>query len=206
MSNMNIIPEDIRNEFEIDGSGRASTTQRGLARIIGVPRATLQDTIAYVRDGRKTLSDPLSPFAGQDFGGGRRLSDVFAAALIDHFADKGYEQAQKVRRAFTAIGFNSWVQRELGWIAPPPGYDSEKVLKMAYEIVERDRKLREVRNFVADDLVKTDGWDESGNVVRAHTRKPRNGVQSRRSAEIHGKAFQLNIFGLRLRVDREPQD
>lgn len=118
MTNLSLLPDDIRSEFSVNDQGQAFASRRAIARLAGVSHVSignLLDKIAVNLD----LPESLEILGGQDFGGVNLIPDTVASRIIEYYAfdAKRYctEQAKRVYKAFGAIGFRSWVQTELGW-------------------------------------------------------------------------------------------
>ena len=115
------IPSEIRGEFTIDGSGKASVTAAGIARLCDVSKSALSQLFERIRV-KQVSAESLKSLAGKDFKAVKHLSDIEASKIIEYYAiDAGRyckPQAKAVFRAFSAIGLRSWVQAELGWTAP----------------------------------------------------------------------------------------
>jgi len=118
MTNLSLLPDDIRSEFSVNDQGQAFASRRAIARLAGVSHVSignLLDKIAVNLD----LPESIEILGGQDFGGVNLIPDTVASRIIEYYAfdAKRYctEQAKRVYKAFGAIGFRSWVQTELGW-------------------------------------------------------------------------------------------
>lgn len=118
MTNLSLLPDDIRSEFSVNDQGQAFASRRAIARLAGVSHVSignLLDKIAVNLD----LPESLEILGGQDFEGVNLIPDTVASRIIEYYAfdAKRYctEQAKRVYKAFGAIGFRSWVQTELGW-------------------------------------------------------------------------------------------
>lgn len=111
------LPEDIRQEFSVDDSGKAYASQSAIARLCEVSRQAINQLLERIMSS-KSLSESLQPFAGQDYTVSTKIPDVVVAAIINHYAmyaRSTTEQAKKVCLCFQAIGIRSWIQEELGW-------------------------------------------------------------------------------------------
>lgn len=118
MTNLSLLPDDIRSEFSVNDQGQAFASRRAIARLAGVSHVSignLLDKIAVNLD----LPESIEILRGQDFEGVNLIPDTVASRIIEYYAfdAKRYctEQAKRVYKAFGAIGFRSWVQTELGW-------------------------------------------------------------------------------------------
>jgi|688.fasta_scaffold288518_2 hypothetical protein len=118
MTNLSLLPDDIRSEFSVNDQGQAFASRRAIARLAGVSHVSignLLDKIAVNLD----LPESIEILGGQDFEGVNLIPDTVASRIIEYYAfdAKRYctEQAKRVYKAFGAIGFRSWVQTELGW-------------------------------------------------------------------------------------------
>lgn len=114
MTNLALLPEDIRSEFSIDEQGRAFANRRAIARLCGIDESSIRNLLENLSAG-KAPSKNLESFAGQSFESAVKIPDTLVSAIVQHYAFKGREQAQLTAMAFSAIGIRAWLQSELGW-------------------------------------------------------------------------------------------
>lgn len=128
-----VLPEDIKSEFFIDESGKASATGRATARLAGVSQEAVRKILIKLGDNLK-VSKSLESFMGQNFKGDN-LPDILVASIIEYYAfDAGRyctEQAKLVYRSFAAIGIRIWIQNELGWRRKQTQLSIEKAIALA---------------------------------------------------------------------------
>jgi hypothetical protein len=98
-----------------DGQGLGFISQRGLARLCGVSRQSIQKLLLSIKGGNQSLSKNLKAFAGQDFTGGNQIPDILAAIVIKHYSRLGRQQAQDTDDALGAIGLRSLIQKALNY-------------------------------------------------------------------------------------------
>ena len=162
MTNLALLPEDIRSEFSIDEQGRAFASRRAIARLAGISECSIRNLVNNL-GALKSPSKILEPFAGQDFEGALKLPDVLVSAIIQHYAFKGREQAQLTASAFSAIGFRSWLQSELGWQQPqhklPKSY-AEALLEAGRLALENERLEAEKALLEQENLQLSEAVDE----------------------------------------------
>lgn len=123
MSNLALLPEDIRSELSIDEQGRAFASRRAIARLADINLSAIQGLLAKIADQQK-CPEIFESFAGQEFDSTSQIPDLLVSLIIEYYAyecQERYrtEQAKRVCRAFRAIGFRSWLQSELGWQKQP---------------------------------------------------------------------------------------
>lgn len=148
MTNLTLLPEDIRSEFTIDEQGRAFASRRAIARLAGVDESTVRGLLAALGAG-KPPSKILENFTGQGFEGAGKLPDILVSAVIQHYAFKGKEQAQFVATTFAAVGFRAWVQSELGWQKPQtPVSAFELLAQMAMESAKLEKRLNQAEQTI----------------------------------------------------------
>lgn len=137
---------DIQQEFEIDEDGKGYATIRGAARLANVQHSNLIDarpshkgllTKLYEWSAEANYSLPicLKPFAGFDYRVVGRLPDLLVAGIVTYYAYESKasnEHAKKVVAAFSAIGFRSWLQQELGWQKPSKDNQPNQVLPLRH--------------------------------------------------------------------------
>ncbi|MEB3189680.1 MAG: hypothetical protein VKL42_04975 [Snowella sp.] len=76
------LPGHIAKEFSIDGkTGQGFVTRKGLARLCGVTRQSVQQLLSAIAQCKQSLPKNLKPFAGQDFTGGNQIPDVLVAGV-----------------------------------------------------------------------------------------------------------------------------
>lgn len=110
------LPNNIAKEFTVDEQGKGYVSRRGIARLSGKRISTVQSLLKNVKNSdRQTLTKSLQPFAGIGIEGDRQIPDVFAFAIIQHYAFKGSETAQTTLMALGAIGLRVLIQKTLGW-------------------------------------------------------------------------------------------
>ena len=148
MSNLSLLPEDIRSEFSVDDWGRTFASRRAISRLCGVDESSIRNILENLSAG-KSPSKVLESFAGNSFEGAGKLPDTLASSIIQHYAFKGREQAQIVAAAFSAIGFRVWVQEELGIQFNKPMSQLEMLSSLVTEAVKLERRVRESEEALA---------------------------------------------------------
>lgn len=113
--NLDLLPEDIREEFSVEPDGKIYASRRAVARLSGLNTDSAIKNILNNILHQKNLSKPLQTFAGQSFNAAPKLPDVLVGAIIVHYALKGREQAINCMMAFNNIGIRTWFQQQLGW-------------------------------------------------------------------------------------------
>lgn len=120
------LPESIAKEFTIDEKGRGYVSRRGIARLSGVSRQSIQQLLNTIAQGKENLSKSLESFTGQAFDGGY-IPDTLATAIIQHYAFSGKVVAQDTLMALGAVGLRVVIQSSLDWEAPRKLSDREIV-------------------------------------------------------------------------------
>ena len=121
------VPPEFRSEFQIDAAGRVTASRRAVARLCGVSDTAIRSLLSRVKGANLGGSKTLEPIAGKEFDGAN-LSSIVASCISNYYAHEAgrykTEQALSVALAFSAIGFERWVQSELGWKSskPEPGW------------------------------------------------------------------------------------
>jgi hypothetical protein len=142
LKNIEESDRDWTSEFKVDDRGQVYGSRKGAARLCGVTKQAIQQLLKAVKEGgaSKTLSQPLQPFAGQDFEGGNQIPDLVISAIVAHYAFLGYELAQKTLLAMNAIGTRAYLQQKLGWKPPqielPAGANPLQVLELTARQME----------------------------------------------------------------------
>lgn len=163
MSNLNQIPQKIRNEFKVDSQGKTYCTGYALANLCGVSRSALYDKrgyglfdkIAKANPSENSLPKSLKPLAGKDLVAveNYEIPDIVAAGIIEYFAfDSKHtnETAQNTYRAFASVGFRAWVQNELGYSEQNQTEMLNQILSELQELKETQKKYNSISDRVDD--------------------------------------------------------
>ena len=116
---MSILTEEIKKDITVSDDGKVTCSRRGLAYLCGIEEKSIRSLLKTLSKGaEKSLSKSLQPYTGQAFQGAEKLPDHLCAALIQHYAFKGREEAQEILMLFSAIGFRQWGRELKGWKQP----------------------------------------------------------------------------------------
>lgn len=149
----NLIPEEIRSEFQINDNGQAFASRRAIARLAGVNLNSVQQLLERIAD-QQNCPEIFQAFAGQRFQPDQQIPDILAALIFGYYAHECQEryrseQAKKVCRAFNAIGIRSWIQQQLGWqqSAQPsqPQSIAQMFLTIAQGLVEAENQREQLK-------------------------------------------------------------
>jgi hypothetical protein len=123
------IIEQIKQEIEVDASGRGKASIRATARLANVNDAGLLRSLKTAADiSRSKLVeklvrkgfDPADIFRWSESG----IPDLAVAAIIHYYAYEAgkrcTEQARLACEAFESIGVRAWIQDITGWTKPAP--------------------------------------------------------------------------------------
>lgn len=134
----NGLPEDIRKEFRVDPDGKVfANSISAIARLAGCRHSSIQnilDTLAA----DKSVSKALKAFAGHDYRCSREYPDLLVAAIVKHFAwyaQRTNQTAEENDLIFSAIGFRTLFQQQLGWKNPELTHDDSETRKMLKEVL-----------------------------------------------------------------------
>lgn len=153
------LSDDIKSEFSVNEKGEASITLRGCSRLINVAHQALSNHFG----GNFSSSKLAKNLTEKGFEGGNffenGISDTAFVFICEYYAfDAGKrctKEAKNLYRAFAAIGFRTWVQKELGWEPKkeqqPTGASSLSLLKQTTEAL----------NVMAGELIKLEGEVQS---------------------------------------------
>lgn len=166
MSNLTLLPDDIRSEFKIDEQGRAFASRRAIARMADVEVSSVVRLLDNISGDAPNIHEIFETIAGQDFEGVALIPDTVVSLIIEYYAyecQERYrtEQAKRVCRAFRAIGFRTWVQSELGWQQPqhklpqtlPEALRALADAVEAKELAEAEKALLEQENHALAEAV-----------------------------------------------------
>lgn len=108
MSNLALLPEDIRSEFSIDEQGRAFASRRAIARLCGIDESSIRNIFQNLNAG-KAPSKTLETFAGQDFESAGKIPDILVSAIVQHYAFKGraFNSIYSIKQIATSVIFSS---------------------------------------------------------------------------------------------------
>ena len=127
--NTNIVrlPEEIKQELQVDTNGQITVSVRGAARLADVDESSLRYALnipagTNLSQLSKFLTEQGFEGAGINQWNQTGIPDIAIAFILEYYAyecreDRRKEQAKKFCRAFRAIGFRAWAQQQLGWQA-----------------------------------------------------------------------------------------
>ena len=202
MSNLTHIPEDLRSEFRVESDGKTYISFRALSRLCGASEsgssiATLLQRVALA----KSKSKSLEPLQGQDYEAladkDKGIPDTVATLVINHFAESGRKEAIQTLTAFSAIGFRTWVQNELG-------YSEQKQTEMLNQILTELQELKETQkkyNSISDRVDDQQGLKEILADYEADKQALNSDYYTLRSW-LDEKGIQLNNRALRKLANR----
>ena len=110
------LPESISKEFSIDENGHGFVSRKGLARLCGTVKKSVQTISNRLEQGDQTLPEILRVHCGYDFkGGDLPIPDTIAASVIKYYAYQGRKIAQATDIALGAIGLRTVIQKTLNY-------------------------------------------------------------------------------------------
>jgi hypothetical protein len=120
------IIEQIKEEIEVDASGKAKASVRATARLAGVDHTAI---INHLQSGELKPTKLAQTLIVQGFDAGELtgwrttgIPDTALAIILEYYAfDAGRycnPQARLVCRSFNAIGVRAWMQDITGWTKP----------------------------------------------------------------------------------------
>lgn len=144
--------------FTVRSTGRSGMSQRGLARLIGKHKSSIDYWVDKVRKSDladNQLPEPLQPFAGKlltlagyiDPTGRNILEDRFCSALIEYFAwwaqdaDDNY-QAKKAVSLIRDVGMRQLIHLKTGWRPEHLDDEFEKLLAAHSERMTARERLK----------------------------------------------------------------
>lgn len=116
------IPDEIKSEFSIDSTGKATISIRGAARLLGIAESSLREG---ARNNDSKLAQSLT---GKGFEGARFASDgipdtAFSIIALYYAYKAGRHctaQAEAICEVFEGIGVRTWIQEQLKWTPTLP--------------------------------------------------------------------------------------
>lgn len=148
------LPDDIKQEFSVNEKGEVSTTIRGCARLINIDESGLRKNFASGCGENPSKMSALligKGFQVRTFSE-NGIPDTAFVFICEYYAfDAGKrctDEAKNLYRAFAAIGFRTWVQKELDWESKQqsPKTSPLSILKQTAETL----------NMMADEVIKLD--------------------------------------------------
>lgn len=110
------LPESISKEFSVDEQGHGFVSRKGLARLCGVVKKSIQTIANRIEQGDQTLPEILKTHCGYNFeGGDLPIPDTIAASIIKYYAYQGRGTAQATDIALGAIGLRTVIQKSLDY-------------------------------------------------------------------------------------------
>jgi P63C domain len=121
MSISNIVPslspEELirlfRKEAKIASDGSVEFSRKGIARLTGKSKPTIQLLLANVGAG-KNLSSTLQRYTGSHFNGAA-IPETVTWAIISHYARKGIERCQDLQDLIGSVGLRVSVHLAQNW-------------------------------------------------------------------------------------------
>jgi P63C domain len=112
-----LTPEELialfRKEAKISSNGSVEFTRKGLARLVGKDKQTIQLLLANLVGGKK-LSNTLVPYAGLDTSGAG-IPDNVALAIIRHYDKKGSDRCSDLIDLLGSVGLRQSVHIAQNW-------------------------------------------------------------------------------------------
>ena len=138
------LPDDIKSEFSINDKGQASVSIRGCSRLINVTAQTLSSHFEGVsfsnsKLGKRLIEKGFECVSFSENG----IPDTAFVFICEYYAfDAGKrctDEAKNLYRAFAAMGFRTWVQKELDWQPKqqPTGASSLSILRQATQVLNQ---------------------------------------------------------------------
>lgn len=137
------LPENIKAEFSVNEKGEVSTSIRGCARLINIDESGLRKN--FVSGCGENPSKMAQTLIDKGFNlrtfSEDGIPDTAFVFICEYYAfeagQRCTEEAKNLYRAFAAIGFRTWVQKELGWQpSQDSSVESEAIAKIGAAITQ----------------------------------------------------------------------
>lgn len=148
------LPEEIKQELRIDLQGKVTASIRGVARLADINKESIAKAL---RGGGDPEPSQLAVFLiNNGFKGGdlaawinSGIPDLAISLILEYYAyecQERYrkEQPKKWCRAFRAVGFRVWAQKQLGWQRQNPNS------RLAEDLMLADYAARSAQNAGVD--------------------------------------------------------
>lgn len=128
MSELYVLPEDIRNEFIVKEDGRVvAKSWNAVARLAGVKHNSILDKLIprvlnTSPETSESLPKSLQPLAGKDLRNATEIDEITISCIINYYAWQSQQgandTAKRVALALSAVGTRAYFQKELKWHDP----------------------------------------------------------------------------------------
>jgi P63C domain len=102
-----------RKEAKIAVNGSVEFSRKGIARLVGKNKQTIQNLLSNIRGG-KNLSSTLQKYSGCQFSGAE-IPETVVWAVISHYARKGIERCQDLQDLLGSVGLRQSVHLAQNW-------------------------------------------------------------------------------------------
>ncbi|BBD63073.1 hypothetical protein NIES2109_59230 (plasmid) [Nostoc sp. HK-01] len=159
------IIEQIKQEIEVDASGKAKASVRATARLAGVDEKAIRHTLENAEQKPSKLAVMLMEqgFQSAELRGWRTdgIPDKAIAIILEYYAFYANRycnpQARLVCRSFNTIGIRAWIQEKLGWTKPTTANESaltqiQLLAAIAAQMAEQEQRLLQQQQQQAEIL------------------------------------------------------
>nr|WP_322666585.1 hypothetical protein [Dendronalium sp. ChiSLP03b]MDZ8209191.1 hypothetical protein [Dendronalium sp. ChiSLP03b] len=152
------IIEQIREEIEVDASGKAKASVRATARLAGVDEKAIRHTLENAEQKPSKLAVMLMQHGFQSAElkqwKTNGIPDIAIAIILEYYAFDANRycnpQARLVCRSFNTIGIRAWIQEKLGWTKPSPQQPEQPPAPALPPVEQRLQTLVEAMKTLAD--------------------------------------------------------
>jgi hypothetical protein len=149
------IIEQIKQEIEVDPSGKAKASVRATARLAGVDEKAIRNTLdtAELKPSKLALMLMEQGFQAAELATWKTcgIPDIAIAIILEYYAFDAAryctKQARLVCRSFNTIGIRAWIQEKLGWSKPATGETNMTQIQLlaaiAHQMAEQEQRLLE---------------------------------------------------------------
>jgi hypothetical protein len=151
------IIEQIKEEIQVDASGKAKASVRATARLAGVDDESIRKTLKSSADpspSKLAVELMAQGFDAADLNLWRTegIPDMAIAIVLEYY---GYgagryctKQARLVCRSFNTIGIRAWIQDKLGWTKPAASTETnmtqiQLLAAIAAQMAEQEQRFLE---------------------------------------------------------------
>lgn len=148
------IIEQIKQEIEVDASGKAKASVRATARLAGVDEKAIRHTLENAEQKPSKLAVMLMEHSFQSAElkewKTNGIPDKAIAIILEYYAFYANRycnpQARLVCRSFNTIGIRAWIQEKLGWIKPTTANETtmtqiQLLAAIAQQMAEQEQRL-----------------------------------------------------------------
>ncbi|MBD2451243.1 hypothetical protein H6G76_29755 [Nostoc sp. FACHB-152] len=199
------IIEQIKQEIEVDASGKAKASIRATARLAGVDEKAIRHTLENAEQKPSKLALMLIQHGFQSAElkewKTNGIPDIAIAIIIEYYAFEAGRycnpQARLVCRSFNTIGIRAWIQEKLGWTKKeqqpeqPPTPALPPVEQRLQTLVEAMKTLADLTGGKLNPYIEQHFKDFAANLLSEHNRQALCGTSEKWMGVVNFAEIEL---------------